>query len=88
MHELDKRALENIAPIAKKGDLIEISKDFSGHYGVYATMISSSIVQYGKEGLTRVYQLDMSRALADKIHPGFHQELSFGIPERCITNLM
>jgi len=87
MHDLDKRALENIAPIAKKGDLIEISKDFSGHYGVYATMISSSIVQYGKEGLTRVYQLDMSRALADKIHPGFHQELSFGIPERCITNV-
>jgi hypothetical protein len=87
MHDLDKRALENIAPIAKKGDLIEISKDFSGHYGVYATMISSSIVKYGKEGLTRVYQLDMSRALADKIHPGFHQELSFGIPERCITNV-
>jgi len=67
MHELDKRALENIAPIAKKGDLIEISKDFSGHYGVYATMISSSIVKYGKEGLTRVYQLDMSRALADNL---------------------
>jgi hypothetical protein len=87
MHDLDKRALENIAPIAKKGDLIEISKDFSGHYGVYATMISSSIVKYGKEGLTRVYQLDMSRALADKIHPGFHHELSFGIPERCITNV-
>ena len=87
MHELDKRALENIAPIAKKGDLIEISKDFSGHYGVYATMISSSIVTYGKEGLTRVYQLDMSRALADKIHPGFHHELSFGIPESHITNV-
>ena len=87
MHELDKRALENIAPIAKKGDLIEISKDFSGHYGVYATMISSSIVTYGKEGPTRVYQLDMSRALADKIHPGFHHELSYGIPERCITNV-
>jgi hypothetical protein len=84
VHDLDRPALENIAPIAKSGDLVEISHSFAGHHGVYATVLSSSITTYGKEGLTRVYKLQMSRTLANKIHPGFSNELSYGIPERFI----
>jgi hypothetical protein len=87
VHDLDRRALENIEPSSKTGDLVEISRSFTGHDGVYAKVISTSIIQYGKEGLTRVYQLDMPRALADILHPGFHLELSYGIPERFVTSV-
>ena len=84
VHDLDRPALENIAPVANSGDLVEISHSFSGYHGVYATVLSSSVTTYGKEGLTRVYKLKMSRTTANKIHPGFYNELAYGIPERFI----
>jgi hypothetical protein len=84
VHDLDRPALENIAPVAISGDLVEISPIFAKHHGVYATVLSSSVTTYGKEGLTRVYKLRMSPSLANKIHPGFSNELSYGIPERFI----
>jgi len=84
VHDLDRPALENIAPVAISGDLVEISPIFAKHHGVYATVLSSSVTTYGKEGLTRVYKLRMSPSLAYKIHPGFANELSYGIPERFI----
>jgi hypothetical protein len=87
VHELDRPALENIEPSSKTGDLVEISRAFTGHDGVYATVLSTSIIPYGKTGLTRVYQLDMPRALANALHSGFHHELSYGIPERFITSV-
>ena len=87
VHDLDRQALENIEPSSKTGDLVEISRSFTGHDGVYATVLSTSIIPYGKDGLTRVYQLDMPRALANALHSGFHHELSYGIPERFITSV-
>ena len=87
VHDLDRQALENIEPSSKTGDLVEISRSFTGHDGVYATVLSTSIIPYGKDGLTRVYQLDMPRVLANTLHSEFHHELSYGIPERFITSV-
>ena len=50
VHDLDRQALENIEPSSKTGDLVEISRSFTGHDGVFATVLSTAIIPYGKDG--------------------------------------